>query len=400
MVSSQRHAQDYCARLCAAVFTIIASGVLMTSCEFHSYPCVYHGHLQTEDDWFGFLANITILKSGRISFEFSVPKDSCCAKILFYNEDQMNALTSHDNCWQKEGILRMDDNQLLHLTPSFPWSGCHMVYSNSVATYICKGGRSFRTLHPNQDNVPSRFFIAASNCAQHTPGLDLIYRIELVGHVGECIGGYGYGTTTPETVIGTPQVRQLSPSDRDKLEQDNTDCVVDGTLETTANWHGFIANVTFKATGGFRFRISFPYKRQYQYMLLYNEHDISKFPEKLGCWDRYTMLSTKAVDEQVIRLHERSSKNGCIVENRTVDGQPRRFIVCEGKRRFNSKHKIYFAFCNCASKTGQRLQYRFELFNFVDYECSSAQTPRVTSFLSNTVLIGLSVMFICRYMHR
>ena len=105
--------------LCLMIVMVALQRIMMTSCEYHSYPCVHHGHLRTDDDWFGFLANMTILKSGRISFEFSFPAESCCINVLFYNEAQMYALNSHMNCWQKEDLVRPEDDQILRLTPSF-----------------------------------------------------------------------------------------------------------------------------------------------------------------------------------------------------------------------------------------------------------------------------------------
>lgn len=35
-------------------------------------PCLYEGHLKTDRNWFGFLANITIMTTGRMTFTFQV----------------------------------------------------------------------------------------------------------------------------------------------------------------------------------------------------------------------------------------------------------------------------------------------------------------------------------------
>jgi len=112
-----------------------------------SQACVYEGHLQTDKNWYGYLANITVMTTGRLTFEFIYPADKCCQNVLFYSEDQMAVINARMNCWQKEYPLRPEDDQILRLTPRFSWSGCHKTYPNNVAMYICKGGRSFTVDH-------------------------------------------------------------------------------------------------------------------------------------------------------------------------------------------------------------------------------------------------------------
>jgi len=112
-----------------------------------SQACVYEGHLQTDKNWYGYLANITVMTTGRLTFEFIYPADKCCQNVLFYSQDQMAVINARMNCWQKEYPLRPEDDQILRLTPRFAWSGCHKTYPNNVAMYICKGGRSFTVDH-------------------------------------------------------------------------------------------------------------------------------------------------------------------------------------------------------------------------------------------------------------
>ena len=54
-----------------------------------SAPCIHEGHLKTDRNWFGYLANITIIGSGRLTFEFIYPVDRCCQNVLFYRQDQL-----------------------------------------------------------------------------------------------------------------------------------------------------------------------------------------------------------------------------------------------------------------------------------------------------------------------
>ena len=81
------------------------------------------------------------------------------------------------NCWQREYVLRPEDDQILRLTPSFSWSGCHVVGSDSPDVgdlFVCKGGRSFSVY---ADRLTT-WYIAVSNCATLT-GIELRYRLEV-----------------------------------------------------------------------------------------------------------------------------------------------------------------------------------------------------------------------------
>ena len=69
-------------------------------------PCLYKGSLKSDRSWFGFLTNITIMNTGRMTFQFSYPAEKCCQNILFYLEDQVSILNARMNCWQKESLLR------------------------------------------------------------------------------------------------------------------------------------------------------------------------------------------------------------------------------------------------------------------------------------------------------
>jgi len=86
-------------------------------------PCVFEGHLKTDKNWYGYLANISVVTTARITFEFTYAADRCCQNVLFYTEDQTSIISARMNCWQKEYLLRPEDDQILRLTPRFSWSG-------------------------------------------------------------------------------------------------------------------------------------------------------------------------------------------------------------------------------------------------------------------------------------
>jgi hypothetical protein len=86
-------------------------------------PCVFEGHLKTDRNWYGYLANVSFVTTARMTFEFTYPADRCCQTILFYTNEQTSIINARMNCWQKEYLLRPEDDQMLRLTPRFAWSG-------------------------------------------------------------------------------------------------------------------------------------------------------------------------------------------------------------------------------------------------------------------------------------
>ena len=75
--------------------------------------CVIHGHLRTDRNWYGYLANITVIGVARLTFEFVYPVDRCCQNILFYRQDQAAIVDARINCWQKQYLLsRPEDEQV------------------------------------------------------------------------------------------------------------------------------------------------------------------------------------------------------------------------------------------------------------------------------------------------
>jgi len=61
-----------------------------------SVPCIHEGHLKTDRNWFGYLANITVIGSGRLTFEFIYPVERCCQNVLFYRQDQLAIIGTSD----------------------------------------------------------------------------------------------------------------------------------------------------------------------------------------------------------------------------------------------------------------------------------------------------------------
>ena len=367
---------------------VCVSALLTASASDAVLPCIYEGNLKTERDWFGFLANITIMTTGRMTFEFAYPAEKCCQNILFYLEDQVSILHARMNCWQKEALLRPEDDQILRLTPRFSWSGCHMSHNNGVSSYMCKGGRSFTAMNPGERTTT--WYIGASNCAS-LQGLELEYRMEILGHIGECKTPYRIVTTpsypTPSNVIQDGQAVSNQVPHRT--------CSIEGLLNTTKNWHGYIANVTLHRHGGFRFKFTYPYIRQVQNVILYSEEDVAKIREGQSCWQKEGVIRSRHMPDQIMDLSFRSSWNGCVHRNGSLGNS----LMCQGERRFNDARTLYIAVNNCRSRTGLVLKYYFEFFGYSGSPCHGSSSPRPphtrTSTLLPSVILAWVIASIC-----
>ncbi|ESN99822.1 hypothetical protein HELRODRAFT_176588 [Helobdella robusta] len=111
--------------------------------------CVISNHLTTDDNFHSFIANITSdtgdnknKMAGHLNFEFIFPAKLCCPNVLFFQHDQLSMINDRLTCWEKENLVKQEEDKLLRLTPKFSWSGCHMVNISNVEHFVCKGGRS------------------------------------------------------------------------------------------------------------------------------------------------------------------------------------------------------------------------------------------------------------------
>ena len=166
--------RNSCASLAGLVLCFIACFILLVIAPYALYDdwmaCV-------DSDWYGYIANVSVRTTAQLSFEFVYPADRCCQNVLFYIDEQVASMGPRTSCWQREYVLRPEDDQILRLTPSFSWSGCHVVGSDSPDVgdlFVCKGGRSFSVY---ADRLTT-WYIAVSNCATMT-GIELRYRLEV-----------------------------------------------------------------------------------------------------------------------------------------------------------------------------------------------------------------------------
>jgi hypothetical protein len=172
--------------------------------------------------------------------------------------------------------------------------------SGSLPTYHCEGGRSFTVDLPTGGSAgqtaavggqgslsaiggsaglaphPSTWYVAVSNCAA-LHGLDLRYRLVVYGHVGDCppsmpamspVHQTASGLRTsqlvqnegglPGTLIGMSSDSEGGDGAGDDATAPDVSCRVEGEINSTSNWFGFIANASMARGGGFRYQFRFP----------------------------------------------------------------------------------------------------------------------------------------------
>ncbi|KAJ8376973.1 hypothetical protein SKAU_G00075530 [Synaphobranchus kaupii] len=128
-------------------------------------------------DWtWVFLTRFCFLTDfGRLDFRFRYPKSRCCQNILLYFDDgsQWPAVYKRPDkdCYQKEAVLRPENNQVINLTTRYTWSGCVVEGDGVNETLSCVGGRSFRSVRERW------WYIALSKCGGE--GLQLEYEMKL-----------------------------------------------------------------------------------------------------------------------------------------------------------------------------------------------------------------------------
>lgn len=333
-------------------------------------PCVYEGHLKTKQSWFGFIANVSVINSARMTFEFIYPAHFCCQKIIFYSDDKINLVNHKLSCYQKLHLSKPEQDQILRLTPKFPWSGCHLIHQRGQSFYICEGGRSF--IVEKEDSKSGTWYLAVTNC-DTMYGLNLQYRICVYGQVGECKASHfsrGLNPLAPQTFpLTKPQLMNYVSDDLTRT------CTYSGEVNTTSNWFGFIANTSIAHQGGFQFEFSYPLKMKTQNVILYNEKDIEMLSEILSCWQKQNLMRTKNIEEQILELKSFSSLNGCVLKN--LSKHDNSMLVCKGERRYEKPQKLFMAVSNCNSEVGLVLTYHIHVHGFDGDVCSSSP-PRAT----------------------
>uniref|UniRef100_A0A8K9UM90 Transmembrane protein 145 n=1 Tax=Oncorhynchus mykiss TaxID=8022 RepID=A0A8K9UM90_ONCMY len=150
------------------------SQVLLISSPSHLHLPLFSPH-SLPYDWL-FLTRFCFLTDfGRLDFRFRYQKSRCCQNILLYFDDssQWPAVYKKPDkdCYQKEAVLRPENNQVINLTTRYTWSGCVVEGEGDEEVLSCVGGRSFRSVRERW------WYIALSKCGGE--GLQLEYEMKL-----------------------------------------------------------------------------------------------------------------------------------------------------------------------------------------------------------------------------
>uniref|UniRef100_A0A3B3TXA5 Transmembrane protein 145 n=1 Tax=Poecilia latipinna TaxID=48699 RepID=A0A3B3TXA5_9TELE len=150
----------------------VLSTVLCVDSVFGKYV---KGIVNTKEDWVFLTRFCFLTEFGRLDFKFRYPKSRCCQNILLYFDDssQWPAVYKkpEKNCYEKEAVLRPENNQVINLTTRYTWSGCAVEDDTNEEVLSCVGGRSFRSVRERW------WYIALSKCGGD--GLQLEYEMKL-----------------------------------------------------------------------------------------------------------------------------------------------------------------------------------------------------------------------------
>jgi len=167
-------------------------------------------------------------------------------------------------------------------------------YISTVTFYLTSNWSSNNSVYyvSNPFSFLERRYVAVSNCATLS-GLDLQYRLVVYGHIGEC-----RSRTAADGILGSssmvdsnsPRAQIVSAggggSSFESTAVSDALCVLDGDLNTTSNWYGFLANVSLARGGGFRFKFKYPSGMQEENVILYSDEDIMKLNHEQSCWQK------------------------------------------------------------------------------------------------------------------
>ncbi|KAL7835710.1 hypothetical protein SRHO_G00280570 [Serrasalmus rhombeus] len=185
----------------------VVSSVLCVGSVLGKYV---RGIVNTKEDWVFLTRFCFLTDSGRLDFKFRYPKSRCCQNILLYFDESsqwpsvykrpekdilihfepeasssapykegssgylhfyFDTDTICNDCYQKEAVLRPENNQVINLTTRYTWSGCVVEGEGDEEILSCVGGRSFRSVRERW------WYIALSKCGGG--GLQLEYEMKL-----------------------------------------------------------------------------------------------------------------------------------------------------------------------------------------------------------------------------
>ena len=415
--------------------------------------CLLEGRLNSKENWFGYIANVTIRVSASMHFEMAYPADRCCQNLLFYLADEAAMVQASMDCHQKEMLLTPRDERMLQLSERTPWAGCEVSRrQRGKSMMVCKGSRSFSHNFSIGSSLTT-WYVAVSDCLS-SRGLDLLYRLKIVGNAGEChdminnhhnkkhklerakshnelrhsvqANKHGnndadkhaiqatnlHGTSihaekknfknqldehfTPPYIATVPTQRTIHTprqiADKQSPTQASNYCNYVGNVNSPHNWYGFIKNVSLEKGGMMKYFFTQPASMQTQNVILYRKEDVAKLDWEMSCWEKEGVIPAMMMKYQILDMNYRASWTGC----RQVESNGTRNITCKGFKHFGAPQQVHLSLSNCRSHKGVLLHYRLQIYGHKG-ACSSSPQPAPPPVIVCSLVILTKILFLADF---
>ena len=108
---------------------------------------------------------------------------------------------------------------------------------------------------------------------------------------------------TPREAALVKDIVMFEEDDSQREDEDDDDvCVIEGDVNTTRNWFGFIANLTLARDGWFRFVFTYPYDMQVQNVLLYERDELANLHWDQSCFEKELVIPQLLVPQKILDL--------------------------------------------------------------------------------------------------
>ena len=153
--------------------------------EVKNSVCVKRSRVLTEENWHGYLLNMSLHAGGGFKFEFKYPYKKQIQNVLLYMDGDLKKFSGVKTCWEKESVLthKNTDDQIIELSSQASWNGCVANNRSGEWMITCRGERRF--------NSPRNLYVALSNC-NSLNGLELDYQFHITGYIGNLCPNSSY----------------------------------------------------------------------------------------------------------------------------------------------------------------------------------------------------------------
>jgi len=107
---------------------------------------------------------------------------------------------------------------------------------------------------------------------------------------------------TPREAALIKDIVMFGDDDYDDEDEDDDVCLIEGDVNTTRNWFGFIANLTLLPNGWFGFEFSYPYDMQTQNVIMYEPDELFNLHWDQTCFEKELVIRQQLVPEKILDL--------------------------------------------------------------------------------------------------